>query len=106
MYALKPLFELIGNLDGFEATAFWLSAFVLYVFSGFFVDYIMQRQGFGPYINGIFVYVGLFIGIYIRYNYFMQYPFPSYEPYLTFGLLFGSIAILFVVLAFLRNRFT
>ena len=46
MFALKPLFDIIFGLEGFEATAFWIALFVAYMIAGFFIDMLMQKQGF------------------------------------------------------------
>ena len=104
MYALKPLFDIIFGLEGFEAAAFWIALFVAYMIAGFFIDMLMQRQGFGPLLNGIYALLGAFIGLYLRYNYFLRAPWFGYEPYVTMGLIFGSIAILLLALALVRNR--
>jgi uncharacterized membrane protein YeaQ/YmgE (transglycosylase-associated protein family) len=105
MRAMKPFFETISNLDGFEFVAFWLGLFIGLMIAGFFLDMLMQRQGFGPFLNAIFALLGGFLGLYLRYNYFLRAPWAGYEPYVTMGLIFGSIAILLLVLAVIRNRF-
>jgi hypothetical protein len=66
---------------------------------------IMQRQGFGVMLNGLLALGGVFLGLYLRYNYFLHAPWFSYEPYLTTGLCFGVTAVMLVLLAFMRNRF-
>ena len=104
MRALKPFFDTIWNFEGFEFVAFWLFLFIMLLAAGFFIDYLMQKQAFGPMLNAIYALLGVFIGLYLRYNYFMRSPWPGYEPMLTSGLCFGSIAILLVTLAFVRNR--
>lgn len=104
MTAMAPLFRVIFNLEGFEATAFWLALFIGFLGAGFFVDYLMGKQGFGVFFNGIFVYLGGFVGLYLRYNYFFAGGWPKYDPYLTFGLFFMSITILLVCMSFVRNR--
>ena len=104
MRAMKPFFDIISNLEGFELVAFWLGLFIVLMIAGFFLDMVMQRQGFGPFLNAIFAFGGAFIGVYLRYNYFMHAPWFGYEPYLTLGRVFGSIAILLLLLALIRNR--
>jgi len=105
MRAMKPLFEVISNLEGFEFVAFWLGLFIALMMTGFFIDMLMQRQGFGPFLNAIYALLGAFIGIYVRYNYFLRAPWLGYEPFVTLVLIFGSIALLLLLLAFIRNRF-
>ena len=105
MYAMKPLFETIHNFETFETVAFWFGMFILTVGAGFFIDMIMQRQGFGPFINALFALGGLFVGLYLRFNFFSHAPWFGYEPYVTTGLCFGSITILLVTFAYMRNLF-
>ena len=104
MRALKPFFDTIWNFEGFEMVAFYLALFIGLLAAGFFIDMLMQRQGFGPLLNGIYALLGAFIGLYLRYNYFLRAPWFGYEPYVTMGLIFGSIAILLLALALVRNR--
>ena len=102
MEAMTPFFVTIHELEGFEMVAFWLGAFVAFVLIGFVLDFLMGRQGFGPYINSILALIGVFGGLYVRYN-FMT-PYLRYEPYVSFGLLFAAPVLLVVILSFLRTR--
>ena len=101
---MKPLTDIIFGLEGFEATAFWIGLFVTYMIVGFFLDYLMQRQGFGPYWNGALALLGTFLGLYVRYNYLKDHELYRWEPLLTMGCVTGGIAVFMVVLAFVRNR--
>jgi hypothetical protein len=102
MEAMSPLFTTILGLDGFEMVCFWLAAFVGFVLIGFVLDYLMGRQGFGPYVNSILALAGVFGGLYVRYN-FMT-PYLRYEPYLSFGLLFAGPVLFVLILSFMRSR--
>ena len=102
MAAMAPFFRIINGLDGFELTCFWLTAFVVFLLIGFVLDYLMGRQGFGPYANAALALIGAFAGLYARYNYFAAYG--GYEPYLTLTLLLAAPVLLMVVLSFLRTR--
>jgi len=102
MQAMRPFFQMIQDLEGFEMVCFWLAVFVGFVLIGFVLDYLMGRQGFGPYINSILALIGVFCGLYVRYN-FMT-PYLRYEPYLSFGLLFAAPVLLVVMLSFMRSR--
>ena len=104
MRAMKPMFDTIWNFEGFEFVTFWLFLFILLLAAGFFIDYLMNKQGFGPVLNAMYALLGVFVGLYIRFNYFARSPWPGYEPFVTAGLCFGSIAILLVVMALVRNR--
>lgn len=102
MAAMSPFFTMIQGLEGFERACFWLAMFVGFVLIGFLLDYLMGRQGFGPYVNTALALIGAFAGLYARYNYFSAYV--GYEPYLSFGLLFGTPVLLVMILSFLRTR--
>jgi TRAP-type uncharacterized transport system fused permease subunit len=102
MTAMTPFFTMIHGLEGFEKVCFWLAVFVGFVLIGFVLDYLMGRQGFGPYINSILALIGVFGGLYVRYNYMT--PYLRYEPYLTFGLLFAAPLLLVLLLSFMRSR--
>ena len=102
MEAMTPLFLMVRDLEGFERVCFWLAAFVGFVLVGFVLDYLMGRQGFGPYINSILALIGVFAGLYVRYN-FMT-PYLRYEPYLSFGLLFAAPVLLVLLFSFARTR--
>ena len=102
MTAMAPFFRMINGLEGFEMVCFWLAAFVGFLLIGFLLDYLMGRQGFGPYVNSGLAIVGVFCGLYARYNYFL--PFVRYEPYLSFALLFAAPVVLIVILSFTRTR--
>lgn len=102
MQAMTPFFLMIRDLEGFEMVCFWLAAFVGLVLIGFILDFLMGRQGFGPYVNSILAAIGVFCALYLRFNYLMSYL--RYEPYLSLGLLFGVPVILVVGLSFARTR--
>ena len=102
MTAMTPFFTMIHGLEGFEKVCFWLAVFVGFVLIGFVLDYLMGRQGFGPYVNSILALIGVFGGLYVRYNYMA--PYLRYEPYLSFGLLFAAPLLLVLLLSFMRSR--
>jgi len=104
MRAMKPFFDTIWNFEGFEFVAFWLFLLIGLMAAGFFIDMLMQKQGFGPLLNAVYALLGVLVALYLRYNYLRGAPWPAYEPFLTTGLCFGTVAILLVVLAYIRNR--
>ena len=104
MAALKPIFDTIFGLEGFEATAFWVATFVVYMIIGFFIDMLMEKQGFGPYFNAVFAIVGTFLGLYVRFNYVVEYRIHLYEPFVSIGFIAAGISLFIVTLAFVRNR--
>ena len=105
MAAMKPLFDLVFGLEGFEAVAFWLVLFVGFWILGFALDVILQSQGFGPFLNGFFAFVGALGGLYIRYNYKFGVSATALEPYLTLSLIFTPAVLLLIGLSALRSRF-
>jgi hypothetical protein len=102
MAAMVPLFKTIAALGGFEAACFWLAAFVIFMLTGFVLDYLLGRQGFGPYVNSVLALAGVFLALYARYNYLL--PYLRYDPYLTCGLVVAVPALLILLLSFLRTR--
>jgi hypothetical protein len=102
MAAMKPFFLMVYGLDSFEAVCFWMAVFVGFVLIGFVLDYLMGRQGFGPYVNSVLALGGAFAGLYMRYNYFGGYV--RYEPYLSFTIMFAAPVLLLLTLSFLRTR--
>jgi hypothetical protein len=104
MAAMHPVWEFLDNLEGFEFAAFWIASFTGIVMAGFFVDYVMQRQGFGPLFNALFVVAGIFLGLFVRFNYLMPSKVHFNDPFLTISCIFGVTALLILVLALVRNR--
>ncbi len=102
MEAMAPFFRMVYALEGFELVCFWLAVVVGFFLIGFLLDYLMGRQGFGPYVNSALALVGAGIGLYARYNYLMNYV--RYEPYLSFTLLFAAPVTLILMLSFMRTR--
>lgn len=102
MAAMAPFFKMINGLEGFELVCIWLGFFVGFALIGFVLDYLMGRQGFGPYVNSALALIGAFVGLYARYNYFLGYL--RYEPYLSLTLLLAAPVLLIVTLSFLRTR--
>lgn len=102
MAAMTPFFQMIDALEGFELVCFWLAVFVAFFLIGFVLDYLMGRQGFGPYVNSVLALIGACLGLYLRYNYFLGYV--RYEPYLSFTLLFAAPVALILILSFMRTR--
>jgi hypothetical protein len=104
MEAMQPVWQFLDNLEGFEFAAFWIASFTLIVMAGFFVDYVMQRQGFGPYFNSLFVLAGVFLGLYVRYNYLRPYQAQLQDPVLSISAIFAVTALMLLAMAFVRNR--
>jgi hypothetical protein len=104
MAALSPIFTVILQLEGFEATAFWVTVVVVFMLSGFLIDMLMLGQGFGPFVNGLFVLAGTFAGLYVRFNYAAHFRAHIIEPFLSVGLILGSITVLLVSAGYVRNR--
>ena len=104
MAAMHPVFQFLDNLEGFEFAAFWIAFFTFVGLAGFFLDYIMQRQGFGAIFNTLFVLGGVWVGLYVRYNYLMPNKIHVNDPILSIASILGVTATMLVVTAFVRNR--
>ena len=107
MVAMEPVWRFLNSLEGFEFTAFWLGAGTGLFLMGFFLDYIMQRLGFGPLVNALFVIAGVWIGLYVRYNYLQpnQVDLHIHDPLLTIGAILTITVTMLVGTALVRNRF-
>ena|SRR5947209_7864098 len=104
MSAMEPVWKFLQNLEGFEFAAFWIAFLTTVMLVGFFLDYVMQKQGFGPYFNAIYVLGGVWLGLYVRYNYLQPNKVHLHEPYLSLTSVFAVTSIMLVVMAFVRNR--
>jgi hypothetical protein len=49
---------------------------------------------------------GVWLGLYLRFNYLMPFKLHFYDPYLTITSILGVTAAMIIVMAFLRNRFS
>jgi hypothetical protein len=78
-----PLLNTVLNLEGFDFAAFLLSAI------GFAVDYIVGRQGMGPYWNSFYATVGAYAGL-CAHDWWLR-PYGAYEPYLTIVVVVGGL---------------
>src|SRR5579875_580716 len=104
MYAMQPVWTFLNNLEGFEWTAFWIAGLTGAAICGFLLDYLLQRQGFGPFINTGFVLFSIFAGLFIRYNYLTPYQFQFRDPYLSLSAILVSLTTLLFASGLLRNR--
>jgi len=101
MYRL-PIINQMLNLSGFELVAVIFFIIIGFFCSGFLLDYLMKKQGFGPYLNGVLALIGAYFGMVFRWAAFpLQSP---YEPLLSMALVMASILLLVLGLAALRNR--
>ena len=104
MSAMQPVWVFLNNLEGFEFAAFWIASFTLTLMAGFFLDYVMQRQGFGPYWNALYVFGGVWLGLYLRFNYLRSYQGQFHDPFLSISAIAGVTALMLITMAFVRNR--
>ncbi len=106
MEAMQPVWQFLNNLEGFEFAAFWIGAFTLTSMTGFLLDYVMQRQGFGPYWNALYVFAGVWAGLYVRFNFLRGYQVHLADPLLTISAIVAVTAVMLIAVAFVRNRFS
>ena len=105
MYAMQPVWSFLGRLDGFEFAAFWITSFAFVVISGFVIDYIMQRQGFGAIFNSILLVCGIWAGLFVRFAYAKPNVVPLSDPMLTIAVILAVTTLMLTTLSMLRNRF-
>lgn len=105
MYVMQPVWLFLGRLEGFEFAAFWITSFAFVVISGFLIDYIMQRQGFGAIFNSFLLVGGIYIGLYVRFAYAKPNVVPLPDPMLTVAVILTVTTIMLTTLSMLRNRF-
>jgi hypothetical protein len=101
---MQPVWVFLDNLEGFEFAAFWIAAFTLTLMAGFALDYVMQHQGFGPYYNSLYVFCGVWLGLYVRFNYLRGYQVHLHDPFLTITSVLAVTGGMLVLMAFVRNR--
>jgi uncharacterized membrane protein YeaQ/YmgE (transglycosylase-associated protein family) len=104
MAALSPIFNVIFNLEGFEAVAFWVFTVVVMALCGYFIEMVMNGQGFGPLRNSLLALAGTFAGLYIRFNYLRGLSLHLTEPFVSVGVVLISISCLVLAFGYLRNR--
>jgi len=104
MIAMDPVWKFLNSLDGFEFAAFWISFLTAVMLVGFFLDYVMERQGFGPYFNSIFVLGGIWCGLYVRFNFLQPSKLHLSDPFLAIGSVIAVTGAMLVTMAFVRNR--
>jgi hypothetical protein len=84
-----PLLQLILDLEGFDFAAFLLIVIVAVISVGFAVDYVLARQGMGPYWNSFYATLGAYAGLCAR-DWWLP-PYGAYEPYLTIIVVGGGL---------------
>ena len=84
-----PLLQQFLDLEGFDFAAFLLSAVVVFFSIGFAVDYLLGRQGMGPYWNSLYAVVGAYAGL-CAHDWWLR-GYGVYEPFLTIGLVGGGL---------------
>jgi hypothetical protein len=84
-----PLLQLVSNLEGFDFAAFLVGAAVVFFSLGFAVDYIVGRQGMGPYWNSLYATLGAYAGLCVH-DWWLR-PHGAYEPYLTVAMIVGGL---------------
>src|SRR5271155_1797219 len=84
-----PLLQSVLNLEGFEFAAFLLKAIVAIVSVGFAVDYLLGRQGMGPYWNSLYATLGAYAGLCVH-DWWLR-PYTAYEPFLMIVVVVGGL---------------
>ena len=98
---LSLLFELqqMTSLELLFLTLFLLVAFFI---AGFVLDALLQKDGFGPYWNGLVAMLGVALGLSIRARFFASIS--AYDPVFTMAIVLGTLVAMLMFLSALRNR--
>ena len=105
MYAMQPVWTFLGRLEGFDFAAFWITAFAGVVISGFLIDFLMQRQGFGAIFNAVLMVGCIFGGLFVRFAFAKPNVVPIPDPMLTIAVILTVTTLTLTTLSMLRNRF-
>ena len=97
-----PLLQLILNLEGFDLATLLLSVVVAVVAVGFAVDYILGRQGMGPFWNSFYATLGAYAGL-CAHDWWLR-PYGAYEPYLTIIVVAGGLLTTLLVMTAIAQR--
>ncbi len=97
-----PLLQVLLNLEGFDFAAFLLSAVVAIFSVGFAVDYILGRQGMGPFSNSFYATLGAYAGL-CAHDRWLR-PYGAYEPYLTIMVVAGGLLTTVLVMTAIAQR--
>ena len=97
-----PLWQLVQDLEGFDFVAFLLSAVVVFFSVGFAIDYIVGRQGMGPYWNSFYATAGAYAGLCAQ-DWWLR-PYVGYEPYLTIVAVSGGLLATVVTVSAVAKR--
>lgn len=98
---LSILFELqqMSSLELLLLTLFLLVGFFI---AGFVLDAILQKDGFGPYWNGLVAMLGVALGLSIRSRFFALTS--PYDPAFTMAIVLGTLVAMLMLLSAVRNR--
>ena len=80
MAAMTPFFQMINSLEGFELVCFCLAALVGFALTEFLADWLLGRQGFGPYVNSALALIGVCARTLCAVQ-FSYCHYARYEPY-------------------------
>jgi hypothetical protein len=97
-----PLLQSTLNLEGFDLAAVLLSAVVAIVAVGFAVDYLLGRQGMGPYWNSLYAALGAYAGL-CAHDWWLR-PYSAYEPYLTIAVVGGGLLVTVLTVTVIAQR--
>ena len=97
-----PLFQFVQDLEGFDFAAFLVSAAVVFFSLGFAIDYILGRQGMGPYWNSFYATAGAYAGL-CAHDWWLRL-YGAYEPYLRIIVVGGALLMTVLVMTAIAQR--
>jgi hypothetical protein len=92
----------VNDLSSPDFSFLVLIVIIVSLATGFVMDVITQRSGFGTIANGILALIGVCAGIYLRYR--LLAPYRADELVLTSGFAAGTAFVLFLALSFAKSR--
>lgn len=102
--SLKSILGLIIRLDGTEAIVFWPVLLFFCMFMGMVFHMFMQDNSFGFFVNTVVSILAAFVGAGIRDLLFTNVNNITREPFITLGLVLGSVVVFMVGVAFTRMK--
>ena len=90
---LTPIFEIMSKLKGFDAYASYISLTLLWCLIAGVLSAIVKEIGFGFILNLLITLAASILGVLMRDGIFYDAINIKYEPYLSIGLVLGSIVV-------------
>ena len=101
---LKPIWRVMGALEGAQSVEFWFLVFVACLFLGAIANAIMERSGFGLVGTTLLVMAAFATALLIRDLFFRAGANLAIEPFLSLGMMLSAMTLLLLSGAFAKVR--